>query len=95
MISSSTQFKPTQYAPVRVNNPLSYYNLMEANVGDWFNDQSVIVWSRDNQAMRVVSDEKRSIPFLQSYTKRPKRRNSLISSSTLNPLQHVAQKTLT
>lgn len=57
MISSSTQFKPTQYAPVRVNNPLSYYNLMEANVGDWFNDQSVIVWSRDNQAMRVVSDE--------------------------------------
>lgn len=28
-----------------------------AKVGDWFDDQSVIVWSRDNQAMRVVSED--------------------------------------
>lgn len=28
-----------------------------AKVGDWFDVQSVIVWSKDNQAMRVVSED--------------------------------------
>ena len=40
-----------------LNTPTITIDNREAKVGDWFNDQSVIVWSRDNQAMRVVSDE--------------------------------------
>ena len=40
-----------------LNTPTITIDNREAKVGDWFNDQSVIIWSRDNQAMRVVSDE--------------------------------------
>ena len=40
-----------------LNTPTITIDNREAKVGDWFNDQSVIVWSRDNQAMRVVSNE--------------------------------------
>ena len=40
-----------------LNTPTITIDNREAKVGDWFNDQSIIVWSRDNQAMRVVSDE--------------------------------------
>lgn len=40
-----------------LNTPTITIDNREAKVGDWFNDQSVIEWSRDNQAMRVVSDE--------------------------------------
>lgn len=40
-----------------LNTPTITIDNREAKVGDWFNEQSVIVWSRDNQAMRVISDE--------------------------------------
>ena len=39
-----------------LNTPTITIDNREAKVGDWFNDQSVITWSRDNQAMRVVSE---------------------------------------
>lgn len=47
----------TKYQIKVLNTPTITIDNREAKVGDWFNDQSVIVWSRDNQAMRVVSDE--------------------------------------
>ena len=40
-----------------LNTPTITIDNKAAKVGDWFDDQSVIVWSRDNQAMRVVSEE--------------------------------------
>lgn len=40
-----------------LNTPTTTIDKKEAKVGDWFDDQSVIVWSRDNQAMRVVSED--------------------------------------
>lgn len=40
-----------------LNTPTITIDKKEAKVGDWFDDQSVIVWSRDNQAMRVVSED--------------------------------------
>lgn len=40
-----------------LNTPTITIDTKEAKVGDWFDDQSVIVWSRDNQAMRVVSED--------------------------------------
>ena len=40
-----------------LNTPSITIEKKEAKVGDWFDDQSVIVWSKDNQAMRVVSED--------------------------------------
>ena len=40
-----------------LNTPSINIDKKEAKVGDWFDDQSVIVWSKDNQAMRVVSED--------------------------------------
>lgn len=40
-----------------LNTPTITIDKKEAKVGDWFDDQSVIVWSKDNQAMRVVSED--------------------------------------
>lgn len=40
-----------------LNTPTITIDKKEAKVGDWFNDESVIVWSKDNQAMRVVSED--------------------------------------
>lgn len=40
-----------------LNTPSITIDKKEAKVGDWFDDQSVIVWSKDNQAMRVVSED--------------------------------------
>lgn len=40
-----------------LNTPTITIDKKEAKVGDWFGDQSVIVWSKDNQAMRVVSED--------------------------------------
>lgn len=40
-----------------INTPAITIDNKEAKVGDWFDDQSVIVWSKDNQAMRVVSED--------------------------------------
>ena len=40
-----------------LNTPTITIDNKVAKVGDWFDDQSVIVWSRDNQAMRVVSED--------------------------------------
>lgn len=40
-----------------LNTPTITIDKKEAKVGDWFDDQSVIVWSRDNQAMRVISED--------------------------------------
>lgn len=48
---------PAKYQIKVLNTPTITIDNREAKVGDWFNDQSIIVWSRDNQAMRVVSDE--------------------------------------
>lgn len=40
-----------------LNTPTITIDNKAAKVGDWFDDQSVIVWSKDNQAMRVVSED--------------------------------------
>lgn len=40
-----------------LNTPTITIDKKEAKIGDWFDDQSVIVWSKDNQAMRVVSED--------------------------------------
>ena len=40
-----------------LNTPSITIDKKEAKVGDWFDDQSVIVWSKYNQAMRVVSED--------------------------------------
>lgn len=40
-----------------LNTPTITIDNKAAKVGDWFDDQSVIVWSQDNQAMRVVSED--------------------------------------
>ena len=40
-----------------LNTPTITIDNKAAKVGDWFDDQSVIVWSRDNQAMRVISED--------------------------------------
>lgn len=40
-----------------LNTPSITIDKKEAKIGDWFDDQSVIVWSKDNQAMRVVSED--------------------------------------
>lgn len=40
-----------------LNTPTVTIDNKAAKVGDWFDDQSVIVWSRDNQAMRVISED--------------------------------------
>ena len=40
-----------------LNTPSITIDKKEARVGDWFDDQSVIVWSKDTQAMRVVSED--------------------------------------
>ncbi len=40
-----------------LNTPTITIDKKEAKVGDWFDDQSEIVWSKDNQAMRVVSED--------------------------------------
>lgn len=40
-----------------LNTPSITIDNKVAKVGDWFDDQSVIVWSKDNQAMRVVSED--------------------------------------
>lgn len=40
-----------------LNTPSITIDNKVAKVGYWFDDQSVIVWSKDNQAMRVVSED--------------------------------------
>lgn len=40
-----------------LNTPTISIDNREAKVGDWFDDKSTIVWSKDNQAMRVVSED--------------------------------------
>lgn len=40
-----------------LNTPSITIDKKEAKVGDWFDDKSVIVWSKENQAMRVVSED--------------------------------------
>ncbi|MBD5415622.1 MAG: hypothetical protein HDR46_04950 [Bacteroides sp.] len=40
-----------------LNTPSITIDKKEAKVGDWFDEQSVIVWSKDYQAMRVVSED--------------------------------------
>ena len=40
-----------------LNTPSITIDKKEAKIGDWFDDESVIVWSKDNQAMRVVSED--------------------------------------
>lgn len=47
----------TKYQIKVLNTPTITIDNKEAKVGDWFDDQSVIVWSKDNQAMRVVSED--------------------------------------
>lgn len=47
----------TKYQIKVLNTPTITIDNKEVKVGDWFDDQSVIVWSKDNQAMRVVSED--------------------------------------
>ncbi|MDE5757965.1 MAG: hypothetical protein K2H85_05060 [Allobaculum sp.] len=40
-----------------LNTPTITIDNKETKVGDWFDDASVISWSKDNQAMRVLSED--------------------------------------
>lgn len=42
-----------------LNTPTIIINNKEHSVGDWFDDKSVILWSHDYQAMRVLSEDNR------------------------------------
>lgn len=46
-----------KYQIMVLNTPSITIDNKVAKIGDWFDDQSVIVWSKDNQAMRVVSED--------------------------------------
>ena len=55
-IMSTLSCAAKKYQIKVLNTPSITIDKKEAKVGDWFDDQSVIVWSKDNQAMRVVSE---------------------------------------
>lgn len=40
-----------------LNTPTIFINNKNLKVGDWFNDDAVIYWKSDNQAMRVLSKD--------------------------------------
>lgn len=40
-----------------LNTPTISIDSKEAKVGDWFDDNSKIAWSKENQAMRVLSED--------------------------------------
>lgn len=42
-----------------LNTPTVTINDKELKVGDWFDDQAIITWSKENQAMRVLSEDNR------------------------------------
>ena len=42
-----------------LNTPRITINNKEMKVGDWFDDQAVIAWSKESQAMRVLSEDNR------------------------------------
>lgn len=42
-----------------LNTPTITINGKELKVGDWFDDQAIITWSKENQAMRVLSEDNR------------------------------------
>ena len=42
-----------------LNTPTIIVNGKELKVGDWFDDQAVIIWGKENQAMRVLSEDNR------------------------------------
>lgn len=56
-IMSTLSCAAKKYQIKVLNTPSITIDKKEAKVGDWFDDQSVIVWSKDNQAMRVVSED--------------------------------------
>lgn len=54
MVSSAMRYQ------IKVlNTPTIRINDKELKVGDWFDDQAVIIWSKENQAMRVLSENNR------------------------------------
>lgn len=42
-----------------LNTPTITINGKELKVGDWFDDQAIITWSKESQAMRVLSEDNR------------------------------------
>ena len=56
-IMSTLSCAAKKYQIKVLNTPSITIDKKEAKVGDWFDDKSVIVWSKDNQAMRVVSED--------------------------------------
>lgn len=42
-----------------LNTPIITINGKELKVGDWFNDQAIITWNKESQAMRVLSEDNR------------------------------------
>ena len=42
-----------------LNTPTITINGKELKVGDWFDDQAIITWSQESQAMRVLSEDNR------------------------------------
>lgn len=42
-----------------LNTPTITINEKELKVGDWFDDQAIITWSKESQAMRVLSEDNR------------------------------------
>ena len=42
-----------------LNTPTITINGKELKVGDWFDDLAIITWSKENQAMRVLSEDNR------------------------------------
>lgn len=48
-----------QYQIKVLNTPTITINGKELKVGDWFDDQAIITWSKESQAMRVLSEDNR------------------------------------
>lgn len=42
-----------------LNTPTITINGKELKVGDWFDDQAIITWNKESQAMRVLSEDNR------------------------------------
>lgn len=58
-----------------LNTPSITIDKKEAKIGDWFDDESVIVWSKDNQAMRVVSEDNKVYTLSAKRYKEAKAKN--------------------
>ena len=64
--------KAASYKVLRLNHPQIFINGKHAKVGDVFNDQAVIRWTKDRQAMQVIdtSSKKRYLMVAKPSEKR-------------------------